>query len=112
MDNNTENNNTTINKCIICLADFLNERINYKYSYRRTELKCGHFYHRKCIKHWLAAQPRENKACPYCRLKDPLSERERMKRWDLDFIIQAHPDIEEMIKREFPRVSLYEHLEW
>ena len=96
-------NNSTVDKCPICLINFHNDRINLSYYYRRTKLKCGHFYHRQCIKQWIESRPKENKTCPYCQLKDPLSEEERMKKWNLDYIIKEHPHLEEEIKRYMPK---------
>ena len=61
--NQISNNNLSSNeKCAICFAEWnknnKNKRIN-----KLVKLKCGHFFHKKCIKGWF----KHNKTCPVCR---------------------------------------------
>jgi len=46
------------NKCPICREDYQNNQII-------TQLRCNHYYHKKCIKRWL----RKDITCPLCRKK-------------------------------------------
>ena len=47
-----------VSKCPICLGIFKKDE-------EVTKLRCEHYYHWGCIKHWLKIQP----TCPLCRGK-------------------------------------------
>lgn len=54
-------------QCVICL-----ENINGN----KTKLKCGHTFHKKCIKKWL----KKNKTCPTCRCIQIQKRKKRKKK--------------------------------
>ena len=61
--NQISNNNLSSNeKCAICLAEWNNNNKNKRIN-KLVKLKCGHFFHKKCIKGWF----KHNKTCPVCR---------------------------------------------
>ena len=53
---NTDRNYGFDDCCNICLNEF-------KSGYKISKLKCGHCFHKKCIKKWLS----QNDTCPNCR---------------------------------------------